>query len=146
MGFTAIMTAARLWNSTDEQVFDLAYYIRYNKGQVRLDKVTYGSALLGGVAGVAALPGGALNGSLQGASIGVGLAVLAHVKTDVQYIKYYYNHVGHLQTCNHIMSLRCHCQQTIQFRYTQLHGMHVQCHTCRTGHIIAHAHMRVACW
>ena len=81
MGFTAIMTAARLWNSTDEQVFDLAYYIRYNKGQVRLDKVTYGSALLGGVAGVAALPGGALNGSLQGASIGVGLAVLAHVIT-----------------------------------------------------------------
>lgn len=81
MGFAAVMTAARLWSSTDEQIFDRAYRIRYNKGQVRMDKFTYGSALLGGVAGAAALPGGALNGSLQGASIGVGLAVLAHVLT-----------------------------------------------------------------
>lgn len=81
MGFAAVMTVARLWNSTDEQIFDRAYRLRYNKGQVRMDKFTYGSALLGGVAGAAALPGGALNGSLQGASIGVGLAVLAHVLT-----------------------------------------------------------------
>ena len=79
MGFAAVLTAARLWNSTDEQVFDRAYRLRYNKGQVWMDKLTYGSALLGGVAGAAALPGGGLNGSLQGATIGVGLAVLAHI-------------------------------------------------------------------
>ena len=24
--------------------------------------------------------------------------------------------------------------------------MHVQCHTYQTGHIVAHAHTRVACW
>ena len=78
MGFAALMTLARLWNSTDEQIFDRAYRLRYNQGQVRMDKFTYGGALLGGVAGAAA---GGLNGSLQGASVGVGLAVLAHVVT-----------------------------------------------------------------
>ena len=78
MGFAAVMTIARLWNSTDEQIFDRAYRLRHNKGQVRMDKFTYGGALLGGVAGAAA---GGLNGSLQGASISVGLAVLAHVVT-----------------------------------------------------------------
>ena len=79
MGFAAVMTISRLWNSTDEQIFDRAYRLRYNKGQVRMDKFTYGSALLGGVAGAAA---GGLNGSLQGASVGVGLAVLVHVVTN----------------------------------------------------------------
>ena len=44
-----------------------------------MDKFTYGGALLGGVAGAATLPGGGLTGSLQGASVGIGLAVLAHV-------------------------------------------------------------------
>ena len=78
MGLAAVMTIARLWSSTDEQIFDRAYRLRYNKGQVRMDKFTYGSALLGGVAGAAA---GGLNGSLQGASVGVGLAVLAHTLT-----------------------------------------------------------------
>ena len=81
MGFAALVTAAKLWNSTDEQVFDRAYLLCCDKGHVRMDKFTYGSALPGGVAGAAALPGGALNGSLQGASIGVGLAVLTHVIT-----------------------------------------------------------------
>ena len=72
------MTFAKLWSSTDEQVFDRAYRLRYNEGQVRMDKFTYGGALLGGVGGAAA---GGLAGSLQGASLGVGLAVLAHVLT-----------------------------------------------------------------
>ena len=78
MGFAAVMTIARLWNSTDEQTFDRAYRLCYNKGQVRMDKFTYGGALLAGVAGAAA---GGLKGSVQGASIGVGLAVLVHVVT-----------------------------------------------------------------
>ena len=81
MGFAAVVTAVKLWRATDEEIFDRAYRLRYNKGQLRMDKFTYGSALLGGVAGAAALPAGGLTGSLQGASIGAGLAVLAHVLT-----------------------------------------------------------------
>lgn len=78
MAFAALMTYMRVRNNADEQIFDRAYRLRYNKGQVRMDKFTYGGALLGGATGAMA---GGLSGSLQGASLGVGLAVLAHVIT-----------------------------------------------------------------
>ena len=78
MGFAAVMTFMKLWSSTDEQVFDRAYRLRFNEGQVRMDKFTYGGAILGGASGAAA---GGVAGSLPGASLGVGLAVLAHVLT-----------------------------------------------------------------
>ena len=39
MGLTAVLTYARVWDQTDEQMYDRAYRLRYNKGQVLMDKV-----------------------------------------------------------------------------------------------------------
>ncbi len=52
--------------------------LRYNKGQCRLDKITYGSMLAGGLAGMATMPGAMAVGGLQGACVGAGLAVFIH--------------------------------------------------------------------
>ena len=66
----------------DEQIYDRSYRLRYNKGQCRMDKFTYGGILLGGVGGVAAgLAGSPVVAGLNGASMGVGLAVFAHTLT-----------------------------------------------------------------
>ena len=56
--------------------------IRKNKGQCRTDRFTYIGALLGGAAGAASMPGAMVMGALQGASMGMGLAVFAHVMTS----------------------------------------------------------------
>ena len=75
-------TYARIRNDEPEQVYDRSYRLRYNKGQVRTDKFTYGGLVLGGVGGVAAgLAAGPVMGAVNGASMGAGLAVIAHVLT-----------------------------------------------------------------
>ena len=34
-----VMTTARTWGNTEEQIYDRSYRLRYNKGQVLMDKV-----------------------------------------------------------------------------------------------------------
>lgn len=75
------MTLTRTWGNTDEQIYDRCYRLRYNKGQVRMDKFSYGAAVLGGVVGVAGLPAGPVASAVQGASMGLGLSVFAQVLT-----------------------------------------------------------------
>ena len=79
VAFAAIMTFMRIRGNEEEQIWDRCYRLRYNKGQVRMDKFSYGFALVGGAAGAAGL--GGLAGAVQGASIGLGLSVLGHVLT-----------------------------------------------------------------
>lgn len=81
MAFAAVMTFMRCRGNTEEQMYDRCYRLRYNKGQVRTDKFSYGGAVLGGLAGAAVLPVGPVAGAVQGASMGLGLAVAAHVLT-----------------------------------------------------------------
>ncbi|XP_064398491.1 uncharacterized protein LOC135345075 [Halichondria panicea] len=79
MVFAAVMTMMRTRGNTEEQVFDRSYRLRYNKRQVRLDKFSYGFALIGGAAGAAGL--GGLGGVVGGASMGLGLSVIGHSLT-----------------------------------------------------------------
>ena len=82
MALGVAMTIMRTYGNTDDQIYDRSYRLRHNKGQVRTDKFTYGCAALGGVGGAAAgLSASAVASGVQGASMGVGLAVLAHVLT-----------------------------------------------------------------
>ena len=83
MAFAILMTASKTYNNADEQIYDRCYRLRYNKGQVRTDKFTYGGLVLGGLGGAYAglSTVGPFVSGLQGASMGVGLAVLAHVLT-----------------------------------------------------------------
>ena len=82
IAFGIFGTYMRIRNDEDEQVYDRSYRLRYNVGQVRTDKFTYGGLLLGGVGGVAAgLASGPGRSGVQGASVGAGLAVLGHVLT-----------------------------------------------------------------
>lgn len=72
----------RIRHNEDEQVYDRCYRLRYSSGQVRTDKFTYGGLVLGGIGGVAAgLAANPMVAGISGASLGVGLAVLAHVLT-----------------------------------------------------------------
>ena len=36
----AAMTTAQTWGNTQEQIYDRSYRLRYNKGQVLMDKVS----------------------------------------------------------------------------------------------------------
>ena len=81
IGLSAILTMARIWNDADEQIYDRSYRLRHNKGQVRMDKFTYGSALAGGIVGMAAVPWSVAAG-IQGANMGIGLSMFAHVLTS----------------------------------------------------------------
>lgn len=83
MAFAIAMTAMRTYGNADEQIYDRCYRLRHNKGQVRMDKFTYGSIVLGGLGGAtfALSTAGPVVSSVQGACVGVGLAVLAHVIT-----------------------------------------------------------------
>ena len=66
----------------EEHYYDRCYRLRYNEGQVRIDNFTYGGIILGGLGGLAlGMGGGTVVGAIQGASIGVGLAVPAHILT-----------------------------------------------------------------
>jgi len=73
------MTMMRIRGNTDEQIYDRVYRLRKNKGQCRMDKASYLCAAISGAAGVAGL--GGVSGAVQGASMGLGLSVLAHVIT-----------------------------------------------------------------
>jgi len=83
MAFGIAMTMMRTYGNTDDQIYDRTYRLRHNKGQVRMDKFTYGCAALGGLGGAAGglSSAGAVASGVQGASMGIGLAVLAHVLT-----------------------------------------------------------------
>lgn len=78
-----VMTVARTRGNAPEEIFDRSYRLRHNAGQVRMDKFSRGGMLLGGLAGAAAgySGGTALAGGFHGASMGLGLAVFAHVLT-----------------------------------------------------------------
>ena len=39
MLLAAVMTANRTWGNTEEQIFDRSYRLKYNKGQVLMDRV-----------------------------------------------------------------------------------------------------------
>lgn len=79
MVFGAVMTMMRIRGNTDEQIFDRTYRLRYNQRQVRLDKFSYGFAVVGGVAGAAGL--GGAGGALGGVGMGLGLSVIGHCLT-----------------------------------------------------------------
>ena len=83
MAFGIFVTIMKTYNNVDEQIYDRSYRIRHNEGQVRTDKFTYGGIALGGIAGVAGgiSSAGPVLSLVQGASMGTGLAVLAHVLT-----------------------------------------------------------------
>lgn len=75
----AAMTIARTWGNAEEQIYDRSYRLRYNKGQVLMDKISYTSIVGGGLAGALATPGGWSRGGVQGACLGVGLAVIVQM-------------------------------------------------------------------
>ena len=52
----------------------LFFRLRYNKSQVLSDKVTYASALGGGLAGVMLMPQARVMGAVQGACLSIGPA------------------------------------------------------------------------
>lgn len=80
--FGIVSTYMRIHDNQEEQVYDRCYRLRYNVGQVRTDKFTYGGLVLGGIGGMAAgLGSSPVVGGIQGASLGAGLAVLGHVLT-----------------------------------------------------------------
>ena len=79
MVFGAVMTMMRTRGNTEERMFDRSYRLRYNQRQLRLDKFSYGFALIGGAAGAAGL--GGLGGVVGGASMGLGLSVIGHTLT-----------------------------------------------------------------
>lgn len=82
MVFGIVSTYMRIRNNEEEQIYDRCYRLRHHAGQVRTDKFTYGGMVLGGLGGMAAGWGSnPLVGGVQGASVGVGLAVLGHVLT-----------------------------------------------------------------
>ncbi len=75
----AVMTMMRIRGNAEEQVYDRCYRLRYNERQLRLDKFSYGFALVGGVAGAAGL--GGAGGALGGVGMGLGLSVIGHCLT-----------------------------------------------------------------
>ena len=83
IAFGIVSTYLRIRDNADEQIYDRCYRLRYNVGQVRLDRFTYGGILIGGAAGMAARlsPSGLFMSGLQGASLGIGIAVFDHVAT-----------------------------------------------------------------
>lgn len=74
------MTYMRIRDQTEEQIFDRSYRIRYNKGQVRCDRISATTAGIGAVAGALGFSSvGMVTGGLYGASLGLGLGVFLHV-------------------------------------------------------------------
>ena len=73
------LTLSKTWDAEEEQIFDRSYRLRYNKGQVLMDKVTYTGLLGGSLAGVAASPTTWAQGGVQGACLGAGLAVFVQL-------------------------------------------------------------------
>ena len=74
------LTYARIYDQTEEQIFDRSYRIRYNKGQVRCDRISVTTAGIGAVAGAMAFSSvGMVTGGLYGASLGLGLGVFVHI-------------------------------------------------------------------
>ena len=82
LGIVGTIYFSQKKKSEVDYYYDRCYRLRYNTGQVRTDKFSYGGIVLGGLGGVAlGMGGGPVVGAIQGASIGVGLAVPAHVLT-----------------------------------------------------------------
>ena len=74
------LTYARIRDQTEEQIFDRSYRIRYNKGQIRCDRISVATAGIGAVAGAMTFSSvGMVTGGLYGASLGLGLGVFVHV-------------------------------------------------------------------
>jgi len=74
------MTYMRIRNQTDIEIYDRSYRIRYNKLQVRCDRISVVTAGVGAVAGVMGWSAlGPLTAGLYGASLGLGLGVFLHV-------------------------------------------------------------------
>ena len=74
------LTYARIRDQTEEQIFDRSYRLRYNKSQVRCDRISVATAGIGAVAGAFGFSSvGLVTGGLYGASLGLGLGVFLHV-------------------------------------------------------------------
>ena len=46
MMLAAAMTVHATWGNSEEQIYDRCYRLRYNKGQVLMDKVIFGGVLI----------------------------------------------------------------------------------------------------
>ncbi|CAI7991640.1 hypothetical protein GBAR_LOCUS791 [Geodia barretti] len=79
MLLAAVMTANMTWGNTEEQIFDRSYRLRYNKGQVLMDQVSYVGVIGGGLAGGLSSPANWCKGGVQGACLGLGLAVFTQM-------------------------------------------------------------------
>jgi len=74
------MTYMRIRDQSDVQIYDRSYRIRYNKLQVRCDRISVVTAGVGALAGVMGWSSlGAVTGGLYGASLGLGIGVFLHV-------------------------------------------------------------------
>ena len=70
----------RIRDQNDIQIYDRSYRIRYNKLQVRCDRISVVTAGVGAMAGVMGWSSlGAVTAGLYGASLGLGLGVFLHV-------------------------------------------------------------------
>ena len=78
--FAEGMALMRLKGAEPIAVYDRAYRIRHNKGQVRTDLFSGATAAASGLVGMGLLRP-RLQGAVFGAAFGVGLGVLLHVLT-----------------------------------------------------------------
>lgn len=74
------MCFAKLHNAEPIAIYDRAYRLRFNKGQVRTDIFSGAVGLVGAGMG-AALMRPPLTGGLYGAAFGIGLGTIVHVLT-----------------------------------------------------------------
>lgn len=80
-GLSALATWAIVRKASYDEVFDRSYRLRYNKGQVHMDFVTYGVVGSGAVAGALTTSTMRATGALLGSAVGFGLAVFVHMAT-----------------------------------------------------------------
>ena len=74
------LTYLRIRDQTEEQIFDRSYRIRYNKTQIRCDRISVTTAGIGAVVGAMGFSSaGMVTGGLYGASLGLGLGVFLHI-------------------------------------------------------------------
>ena len=64
-----LMVEGAVKNQEDERIYDRAFRIRYNSGQMRADRWAIGGGLSGGLLGLVS-PAGAVTGSLLGIALG----------------------------------------------------------------------------
>ena len=72
-----LMNGLVTWSSSKDAIFDRSYRLRYNRNQVRTDRMTYYSAAIGGAATAYYYQGmGAGMGAVPGVIAGIGIGTL----------------------------------------------------------------------